>query len=79
MDRIWGGKSANLSRTGISFSLIVSNWDNKTPSLFDIALKLVDTWPQTLLVSISDPGVVDKWAPSKQNAKTLFTNRIGSS
>ena len=79
MDRIWGGKSANLSRTGLSFSLILSNWEDKSSSLFNITLIIVDTWPENLLFSISDPRVVDKRASLKQNAKALFTSRIGTS
>ena len=79
MDLLWGGKSASLSRTGISFSLILSNWDDKSTSLFEITLIKVDTWPQNLLVSITDPRVVDKRASLKQNAKAIFPDRIGSS
>ena len=40
---------------------------------------MVDIGPQNLLISISPPIEVDKRASLKQNAKALFTERIGSS
>ena len=79
VDLIWGGKSVILERIGISFSLILSNWDYKSPSLFDISFKIVDTWPQNILRLISLPIVVINLASLKQNAKPFFTKRIGSS
>ena len=79
MDLIWGSKSASYSRIWISFLLIISNRDNKSPSFFDIIFIIVDTWPQVLLGSLSLPIVVHKRASLKQNAKPLIIKRIGSS
>ena len=76
---IWGGNSANLSRIGTSFSLKLSIWDNKLPSLFDMTFIIGDFWPRNLLGSISVPIVAFKRASLKQNAEALFTKRIGSS
>ena len=40
---------------------------------------MVDTCPQNLLISISPRIEVVKRASLKQNAKALFTKRMGSS
>ena len=44
VDRVWVGRVIFFSRTGKSFSLILSNWDNKSPSFIDITSLKVDIY-----------------------------------